>query len=84
VADVLVRYWAGARQAAGRDDERCVGSSVQDVVRQLAERSPALADVLSRSSLLLDGQVVHRDDLLRGDPLRDGQTLEVLPPFAGG
>jgi sulfur-carrier protein len=84
VADVLVRYWAGARQVAGRDDERCVGSSVQDVVRQLADRSPALAEVLRRSSLLLDGQIVHQDDLLRDDALRDGQTLEVLPPFAGG
>jgi sulfur-carrier protein len=79
VTEVLVRYWAGARQAAGLDEEWCVATSVQDVVRQLTQRSPALAEVVSRSSLLLDGQVVRPDDVLE-----DGQTLEVLPPFAGG
>jgi sulfur-carrier protein len=77
--EVTVRYWAGARAAAGLDEERCRASSVRDLVRQLERRSPELAAVLQRSSLLLDGQVVHDDA-----PLGAGQTIEVLPPFAGG
>ncbi|MGL5859535.1 MAG: MoaD/ThiS family protein [Angustibacter sp.] len=79
MADVIVRYWAGAREIAGRDDERVDLASVRDVVRVLSDRDERLAEVVRRSSLLLDGQVVHDDA-----PLSDGQTLEVLPPFAGG
>lgn len=79
MAEVIVRYWAGAREAAGVDDEPLQAESVQDVVRQLAGRGALLAQVVRRSSLLVDGQVV------RGDlGLADGQTVEVLPPFAGG
>ena len=76
---VTVRYWAGARAAAGVDDEVVAAESVTQVVTLLGERTPALAPVLALSSLLVDGLVV------RGDlALRDGQVLEVLPPFAGG
>ena len=79
MADVTVRYWAGARAAAGVDDERLQASSVDDVVRQLSARTPALAPVLALSSLLVNGRVVRgRIDLV------DGQVVEVLPPFAGG
>lgn len=79
MADVTVRYWAGARAAAGRDDEQLQASSVRQIVSELSMRSPALAGVLALSSLLVDGQVVRQDLALR-----DGQTVEVLPPFAGG
>ena len=79
MADVTVRYWAGARAAAGRDDERLQASSVTDVVARLSARTPALAPVLALSSLLVDGRVVRADV-----PLADGQIVEVLPPFAGG
>ena len=79
MADVTVRYWAGARAAAGRDDERLQASSVTDVVARLSARTPALAPVLSLSSLLVDGRVVRTDM-----SLADGQVVEVLPPFAGG
>ena len=79
MADVTVRYWAGARAAAGVDDERLQASSVDDVVRQLSARTPTLAPVLALSSLLVNGRVVRgRIDLV------DGQVVEVLPPFAGG
>ena len=79
MADVTVRYWAGARAAAGMDDERLQVSSVDDLVTRLSARTPALAPVLALSSLLVDGRVArgHVD-------LVDGQVVEVLPPFAGG
>jgi molybdopterin synthase sulfur carrier subunit len=79
MAEVTVRYWAGAREAAGLDDEPASAASLGDLVQQLAHRSPALAQVLSVSSLLVDG--------LSSPPSRalaDGEVVEVLPPFAGG
>jgi molybdopterin converting factor small subunit len=79
VADVTVRYWAGARAAAGLDEERLQATSVHELVAGLSQRSHELAGVLALSSLLIDGQVVRTDA-----ELADGQTLEVLPPFAGG
>jgi molybdopterin converting factor small subunit len=79
VADVTVRYWAGARAAAGVDEEQVHASSVHEVVAGLSQRSAKLAGVLALSSLLVDGHVVRTDA-----ELSDGQTIEVLPPFAGG
>jgi sulfur-carrier protein len=79
VADVTVRYWAGARAAAGLDEEQLQAASVHEVVAALSQRSSQLAGVLALSSLLVDGHVVRTDA-----ELSDGQTLEVLPPFAGG
>ena len=79
MADVTVRYWAGARSAAGLDEEQLQAASVHEVVAALSQRSTKLAGVLALSSLLIDGLVVRTDA-----PLADGQTLEVLPPFAGG
>jgi molybdopterin synthase sulfur carrier subunit len=79
VAEVCVRYWAGARAAAGVDEEPLVATSTADVVAALTARGGELARVVALSSLLVDGQVV-RDRV----PLADGQVVEVLPPFAGG
>jgi sulfur-carrier protein len=79
MAKVTVRYWAGARDAAGRDDEPARAEDLGDLVQQLAHRSPALAEVLSVSSLLVDGLVAQPSRVLA-----DGDVVEVLPPFAGG
>lgn len=83
MAVVTVRYWAGARAAAGVDDERLDAGSVAELVAALAARTPALAPVLALSSLLVDGLVV-REAARDVNALREGQVVEVLPPFAGG
>lgn len=85
MAELTVRYFAGARAAAGRDSETLtVGpelSTVDDVVRELSYRhGPDLAKVLAACSYLLDETAV-RD---RSTTLPPGATLDVLPPFAGG
>ena len=85
MSSLTVRYFAGARTAAGRDSETVPvafgRSTVDDVVRELAERhGPELAKVLAASSYLLD-EVAVRD---KSAVLRDGAVLDVLPPFAGG
>ena len=79
MAQVSVRYWAGARAAAGTDEERLLAGSTDDVVAALTGRGGELARVVALSSLLVDGRVV-RDSV----GLTDGQVVEVLPPFAGG
>ena len=82
MADVTVRYWAAAREAAGVDDEHVDAASVGEVLGRLTARGGRLAEVVRRSSVLVDGRVVRHDGA--DVPLDDGQTVEVLPPFAGG
>ena len=80
---VTVRYFAAARAAAGFDDEIigvAPGTTVAALRHSLGERDPELAKVLSRCSYLCDGIAV-RDS---GMTLSDAQTVDVLPPFAGG
>lgn len=82
-AKVTVRYFAAARAAAGFDDEIigvAPGTTVGTLVQNLGERSPELAMLLSRCSYLCDGIAVR--DL--GLTLSDAQTVDILPPFAGG
>ncbi|OBH90303.1 MoaD/ThiS family protein [Mycobacterium sp. E2989] len=80
---VTVRYFAAARAAAGAEAETMVvrpGTTVGGLVERLAVRGSRLALVLSRCSYLCDGVAV-RDETA---PLRSGNTIDVLPPFAGG
>jgi molybdopterin converting factor small subunit len=79
--EITVRYFAAAAAAAGLEEERVRARSVAELVSSCGDRHGAdLAAVLGRSSLLLDGVVVHDTSVL----LVDGQTVDVLPPFAGG
>jgi molybdopterin synthase sulfur carrier subunit len=83
MATVTVRYFAAARAAAGADTETLhlqPGTTLAGLVEQLGGRGPELARVLSRCSFLCDGMAV-RD---RGRVLASDQTVDVLPPFAGG
>jgi molybdopterin synthase sulfur carrier subunit len=80
---ITVRYFAAARAAAGSDSEQLTarpGATVGELVDSLGGRSPELARVLLRCSFLCDGIAV-RD---RAKPLQGGNTIDVLPPFAGG
>jgi molybdopterin converting factor small subunit len=84
---VGVRYFAAARAAAGVTEEQLdvplagTGCTVGDVLEvAIGRHGAALRTVLDRCSFLLDEQAVHG----RGTPIRDGQVLDVLPPFAGG
>jgi len=83
VLKVTIRYFAAARAAAGTESETldiAPDSTVDDLLGQLRDRSADLATVLDRCSFLCDGVAV-RD---RGARLQTHQTIDVLPPFAGG
>ena len=81
---VTVRYWAGARAAAGVDQDLVTPAdegalTVAVVLEAVTARRPALAAIVGVSTLLLDGRAVPADA-----PITAGALLEVLPPFAGG
>jgi sulfur-carrier protein len=81
VADVRVRYFAAAADAAGRADETLAvgGTVVGDLRDLLVERyGEPMERVLRTGSILVDG-VVSRD------PERAlGSSADVLPRFSGG
>ena len=86
---VSVHLWAGARAAAGTGDvELAVPGAVtvawlrDEVVRQFseAERLPA---VLAACSVLVGSRPVGSADPASVEVL-PGDTVEFLPPFAGG
>ena len=80
---VTVRYFAAARAAAGADSETMTlppGTTVAELVKTLAGRSERLANVLNRCSYLRN-EVAVRDETTA---LRPGDSIDVLPPFAGG
>ena len=80
---VTIRYFAAARAAAGAESETVMlrrGTTVAELIERLAIPGSRLEKVLSRCSYLCDGIAV-RDQTTA---LRSGDTIDVLPPFAGG
>lgn len=80
---IEVRCFAAARTAAGnstsmRIPAHTVGELRQELIARFGQR---MADVLSVSSLLIDGFVVSPD---ADAPLSGEYPVDVLPPFAGG
>lgn len=83
VTQVTVRYFAAARAAAGNDEETIrlrPETTLAELVVELSERDENLAKVLKRCSFLCDGVAVRDDTVV----LSEAQTIDVLPPFAGG
>lgn len=87
---ILVRYWAGARAAAGVSEETFSSPTTVASLRAAAvERhpdSPRLAEVLAVCSVLVDGrQPSAAPGANPAEVVIDaGSTVEFLPPFAGG
>jgi sulfur-carrier protein len=81
--EVTVRFFAAARAAAGNESETIrirPGTTIAGLVDQLSARDENLAKVLMRCSFLCDGIAVRDADVT----LVNAQTIDVLPPFAGG
>jgi molybdopterin synthase sulfur carrier subunit len=78
---VTVRYFAGARAAAGTAEEKVSADTVGELVELLTrEHGPGLGRVLAVASFLVDEVVCHD----RAAALPEGASVDVLPPFAGG
>jgi molybdopterin converting factor small subunit len=85
---VTVRYWAGARAAAGtaEDSFDLTGDvSLSELVRLVLERHPddRMARTVAVCSVLVGDRPVRSQD---PDTvvIAPGSVVELLPPFAGG
>ncbi|KRB38733.1 MoaD/ThiS family protein [Microbacterium sp. Root180] len=75
----VVRYFAAAQDAAGRDTEQRAETTLGELRRSLAADHPGLGGILPRCAVLVGGSRVGDDTALGDDDL-----VDVLPPFAGG
>ena len=85
---ITVRYWAGARAAAGTgEDIFAVDGPItlqEIVVRAVAEHpGTRLGDVLAICSTLVQDRPTASEDAAKVQ-VRPGETVQFLPPFAGG
>lgn len=86
---VRLRYWASARAAAGVEEDvldvagPVTLAVVKDRARQLHAESARFAAVLDTCSVLVGDRPVSSGDPA-SIPIRAGETVEFLPPFAGG
>ena len=85
---VTVRYWAGARAAAGTaEDTFAVDAelTLDALVTMVLERHPGdrMARTVAVCSVLLGDQPVRSQDPA-AVVVRPGTVVELLPPFAGG
>lgn len=78
---IAVRLFAGAAAEYGADAVTLQASTLHGVLDALREgSSEAAARVIDRSSFLLNAVAcTDRDQILR-----EGDRVDVLPPFAGG
>jgi sulfur-carrier protein len=86
MANVTIRYWAAAKDAAGVPEETVHAATLGEALEVVvAGRQPdgRLATVLARSSFLINADPVGRA-AKESIVLDDGAVIEVLPPFAGG
>lgn len=74
-----VRFFAAAQDAAGCDSAHTDAQTLGALKGALIDAHPALAGILGRCALLVDGARVEDDFALAG-----ASTVDVLPPFAGG
>ena len=88
---ITVRYWAGARAAAGTAEDVLETDptggelSLADVIGRVLELHPGeqMARTVGVCSVLLGDQPVRSQDPT-AVVVRPGQVVELLPPFAGG
>ncbi|MDR6969979.1 MoaD/ThiS family protein [Leifsonia shinshuensis] len=83
MAEVHVRYFAAAEEAAGRPEERLdlPEPTIEGLQRELVARYGEPMERVVRSGSFLVGGIVSRD------PSREltlATPVDVLPPFAGG
>jgi molybdopterin converting factor subunit 1 len=79
---VPVRLFARARDLAGADAVSVTlpdGATAGDLRRRLAEECPALAGLLARSALAVNGEFAED-----ATPLPPGAEVALLPPVSGG
>lgn len=85
---ITVRYWASARSAAGVDSDELVVTgpiTLAEVLKQALGKHPGsrLPEVVGVCSVLVGDRpanIEEPEDVM----VQPGQSVEFLPPFAGG
>jgi len=85
---VTVRYWAGARAAAGTAEDTFevdADLTLAELVRRVLERHPddRMARTVGVCSVLVGDRPVRSQDP-ETVVVEPGSVVELLPPFAGG
>nr|WP_274637342.1 MoaD/ThiS family protein [Microbacterium bovistercoris] len=75
----VVRFFAAAEEAAGAAQLTVAAADLGALRGTLSAQHPALATILPRCAVLVDG--ARLDD---ASPLPESAVIDVLPPFAGG
>jgi len=76
-----IRFFAGAAEAAGADDAAFDVGTIGELRAELVQRyGSEFARVLGLCSLLVNGARAADDAV----PLSPTDSVDVLPPFAGG
>lgn len=84
--DVTVRYWAAARAAAGIAQESVTAPTLAVLLTEISRRHrdrERFDDVIDMCSILVSEVPVGAKDPV-DVVLRGGDSVEFLPPFAGG
>jgi molybdopterin converting factor small subunit len=77
---MIARFYAAMAEAAGRDEiVRDGGLTVASLRADVAALGPDASRVVAQCSVFREGKRLGEDDVLR-----DGDVVDVLPPFAGG
>ncbi|HEX9232388.1 MAG TPA: MoaD/ThiS family protein [Jatrophihabitantaceae bacterium] len=77
-AIATIRFWAGARRAAGHAEAPTTAPDIAALRDELAAR-PELVAVMRVAAFLVDGQPAGDTTKIPADAF-----VDVLPPFAGG
>ncbi|MGZ8722187.1 MAG: MoaD/ThiS family protein [Aeromicrobium sp.] len=83
---ITVHYWAAARAAAGIAEEKVEAQNLAGLLDEIHRRHrdrDRFSDVIDMCSILVGETPVGAREPVEV-PLSAGDTIEFLPPFAGG
>lgn len=79
---VRVLYFAQAREASGKNEELLDlnGTTLKHLLEFIEKKNPKIKQVLKTCSLAINMQISRSKE----DKLKEGDTVAILPPVAGG
>ncbi len=83
---VTVRYWAAARAAAGIESEQVDATTLAEVLAEISRRhrDRDRFDAVISTCSMLHGEIPVGARQPADVALAPGDSIEFLPPFAGG
>lgn len=82
-----VKFFANLRNIAGTKELSITGTSLEEVLTELAKRVPALEDVILENGQIRPHFVININGHNVSDldtPVTEQDTIAIFPPIAGG